>query len=104
MTERLAGWFCIGCGRIEVPRACVGICEDRPTELVTADDHDAAMAQAELVRRERDAVTALLRRLAAVTPRDGEWERSYRALQREARSVLQAVGRDGESADGDAVG
>lgn len=100
MTERIAGWFCIGCGRIEVPQPCVGICEDRPMELVRADDHDAAMARAEVVSRERDAVTALLRKLAAVTPREGEFERSYRALQSEARSVLHEVGRDGEGAAG----
>jgi hypothetical protein len=35
-----------------------------------------------------EVLEALLRRLAAITPRNGQWERSYLALQREARDLL----------------
>ncbi|MBI3042566.1 MAG: hypothetical protein HYY78_07040 [Betaproteobacteria bacterium] len=33
MTERVAVWQCIGCGRIEGPQPCIGVCEDRRTYL-----------------------------------------------------------------------
>ena len=53
-----------------------------------AADYDDAVAQVEASRREADALRALVRRFAWATPRDGEWERSYRALQGQA---LRAV-------------
>jgi len=40
MTPRFNAWQCIGCGRIDGPQACVGICQDRNTELVDARDFD----------------------------------------------------------------
>jgi len=52
MTERLAGLCCIGCGKIEVPRPCIGICQDRVCEIVSASDSDDAMAQVASARRE----------------------------------------------------
>ena len=42
-----------------------------------------------------DVVVALkkvLRRIALTIPRDGEWERCYRALQEEARQAIGARG------------
>jgi hypothetical protein len=87
--ERLKAWRCIGCGRIEAPQTCIGVCEDRKVELVYAFDHEQALARARLeCRQEADALRALVRLFARTTPREGEWERSYRALQSEARRVL----------------
>ena len=73
-AERIKAWQCIGCGRIEAQQTCIGICEDRPQSFVYADDYDR--------------LEALVRQLATITPRDGEWERTYRALQRRARQLL----------------
>ena len=53
---------------------CLGICEDRPQHFVYAEDYDV--------------LESLVRQLATVTPRDGEWERTYRALQQRARKLL----------------
>ena len=74
MAETIKAWQCIGCGRVEADAQCLGICEDRPVRLVSAADYEA--------------LEAFVRRLAASTPRNGQWEKSYRALQREARALL----------------
>jgi len=42
MTERIKAWQCIGCGRIDGPQNCIGICEDRKVEFVYAVEHDDA--------------------------------------------------------------
>ncbi|MDF3011132.1 MAG: hypothetical protein K0S03_1928 [Burkholderiales bacterium] len=69
----MKAWQCIGCGRLESSQPCVGICEDRPVELVYAWQ-----------------LVALLRQLAWSKPREGEWERSFRDLQARARKLLAA--------------
>ena len=56
-----------------------------------AADFDDAMAQVTAARREADALGALVRRFAWATPRGGEWERSYRALQAEARRAVDSL-------------
>ena len=35
-----------------------------------------------------EALEAFVRRLASSTPREGQWQRSYLALQNEARALL----------------
>ncbi|MHB8667325.1 MAG: hypothetical protein ACYC7B_07380 [Burkholderiales bacterium] len=94
MTERMTAWQCIGCGRIEGAQPCVGICQDRRTEFVYASEHDAMLAQLALARQRADVLAALVRQLARTTPRAGEWERSYRALQARARNALGKLAED----------
>jgi hypothetical protein len=86
MTERVEAWQCIGCGRIEKPETCVGVCDFRKIELVYGFEHEEAIAagRARVARLE-----SIVRSLARITPREGEWERSYRALQGEAREALK---------------
>jgi len=87
MTEAVKAWQCIGCGRIEAPQDCVGVCDFRRIEMVYRFEHEQAL-EAERSRCAR--FEALARRLARITPRPGEWERSYRALQEEARDALRS--------------
>ena len=75
-AERIKAWQCVGCGRIEGAQPCIGICQDRAAYFVYAEDYDE--------------IEALVRQLATVTPRDGEWERTYRALQQRARKLLSS--------------
>lgn len=89
--ERVTAWQCIGCGKIEGPQPCVGICQDRKVEFVYAADYGDALAELAHVRRQVDALAALVRQLAATTPRAGEWEHTYRVLQGRARATLQAL-------------
>jgi hypothetical protein len=86
-VPRIKGWQCIGCGKVEAPQPCIGVCQDRPVELVDAANYDLAV---ERIR----ALEALLSKVVLITPRDGEWERSYRVLQQQAREVLGKVGKD----------
>jgi hypothetical protein len=77
-ADRIKVWQCVGCGRIDDPRPCVGICRDEKVEYVLASGHERQLA----------ALLQLARRIAFTTPRDGEWESSYRALQERARKLL----------------
>ena len=90
--DSIPAWQCIGCGRIEAPQNCVGICQDRRVEFVYASEHAQALHDLAAATRERDALHRLVRRLAFTKPREGEWERSYRMLQQEARAVLAGTG------------
>ncbi|HYC35568.1 MAG TPA: hypothetical protein VEC19_04045 [Usitatibacter sp.] len=78
-------WQCVGCGRIEDPQPCVGICRDVRVEFVPAAAHDAAMAR---LSGEIEALREIVRRIATTSPRTGESERTWKALQARAREVL----------------
>jgi hypothetical protein len=90
MTQRMTAWQCIGCGRIEGAQPCIGICQDRRIDFVYASDYDGAVAQLALMRQRTEPLVALIRQLAHTTPREGEWERTYRALQVRAQRALEA--------------
>ena len=82
---RFKVWQCVGCGRIEDPQPCVGICRDVKAEFVPAQAHDEALAR---TREEIDALHAIVRRIAGTTPREGQVEGTWRALQQQAREAL----------------
>jgi hypothetical protein len=81
MSARTKAWQCVGCGRLESAQQCLGVCHDVPVEIVSAADYDA-------VREEADALRLFLRRIVLSAPHDGGWERSWRALQEEAKRLL----------------
>ena len=81
MVERRKAWQCTGCGRLDDPRPCVGVCRDQKVEYVLAREHDVAIA----------ALARLARMIASTTPRAGEHERHWLALQREARRILEGL-------------
>jgi hypothetical protein len=81
-VERIQGWRCIGCGKVDAPRPCVGVCQDRKVELVDARDYDALVAR----MRELEAALALI---ARITPRENELAASWNALQERARAALK---------------
>ena len=87
MSEHIKGWQCIGCGKIEAPQTCIGICQDRKVEFVYAFEHEDALAQLALKRAQVSSLLALVRRLAWTKPRKCESEHSYRALQEQAREL-----------------
>ena len=91
MTDFIAAWQCIGCGRIEVPETCVGICENEPVQLVYASEHRRVISLLEEARGQRHALETIVRRLAHSTPHPGEWEHSWRALQEDALRVLATL-------------
>jgi len=79
--ERRKVWQCVGCGRIDDPRPCVGVCRDEKLEFVSADEHDQALA----------ALVKVARAIATTTPHEGECLRHWRALQQSAREALACL-------------
>jgi hypothetical protein len=103
MSEPITAWQCIGCGRIEAPQTCLGICQDRRVEFVYAFEHRETERELASAERERDALSALVRRLAWSRPHGDEWERSYRVLQAQARELLAALKAEAVTHGSDAV-
>lgn len=87
-TEYVDVWQCIGCGKMEAPQPCIGVCKDRKTRYVHASTYDAVLARLACLQREHDEALGLLQRLAHTKPRDGRWEATYRALQVRAQNLL----------------
>lgn len=87
-AERVSVWECIGCGKIEEARPCIGVCQDRRTSFVRAAAYEAVLAQSDVLRVRIDVLEAFLRRLVHTRPRDAQWERSFRALQAQAAALL----------------
>jgi hypothetical protein len=83
-ATRLAAWQCIGCGRLDSDAQCLGICQDRRVEVVSAGDYDQAC-------REIDELRLFIRQLANVSPRGESWEANYKALRDEAERVLRRI-------------
>jgi hypothetical protein len=90
-AAEFVAWQCIGCGRIEGPQPCIGVCQDRKVSFVFASDYAAVLSRLFEVEERIAALERLVRRMALSTPRTGEWERSYRSLQEEARRLLKGV-------------
>ena len=84
-------WRCIGCGRIEAPQPCVGVCEDRKVRMVEFAEYAAVVSRLDDATDTVAALGAVLRRITLTKPRDGQWERSYRALQAEARRAIDTM-------------
>ena len=90
-TDVIVAWQCIGCGTIEYPEPCLGVCQDQKVRLVYAKDHEKILVKLRGAEIETKMLEALVRRIALATPRAGEWERSYRWLQDEARRAVTAL-------------
>jgi len=88
VPNTIVAWQCIGCGRLEAPQNCVGVCQDRKVELVSAWDHAEALVALQDANERIAALEAVVSRLAHTTPREGAWKDSYLALRKQARNVL----------------
>jgi hypothetical protein len=81
MAEIFEGWQCIGCGKIDVDRPCIGICQDKRVAVVLAGEFKSLETRNKLLE-------SIVRRLVLARPNPNAWERSYRALQAEAARML----------------
>jgi hypothetical protein len=91
LAPEFLAWQCIGCGRIEGPQPCIGVCQDRKVSFVYTSDYAAVLNRLLDAKERIAALESLARRLAHSTPLDGEWERGYRSLQEEARRILKGA-------------
>jgi hypothetical protein len=98
-AERIMTWWCPGCGRIEAPQPCIGVCIRRPDEMVSAARYDDARARATAAGRAERLLAELARMVTCVTPRDGQWNRNWRALHARGRTALAALA-DADASDG----
>lgn len=87
--KTISAWQCTGCGRIEAPQPCLGICQDRAVALVHPDAHRK-------LRSDNAQMRELILRLARTCPHEGQWEASYRALQVRAVGLLERLERHDE--------
>lgn len=94
MTDYITAWQCIGCGKLEAPQTCIGVCRDRKVFLVGKDEYDAALAEILRLHAQLDQVSSMLLRFERATPREGQWERAYHALQEQVREVRAVLGAD----------
>ena len=85
MTDYIQVWQCIGCGRIEAPQTCIGVCRDRKVFMIGKGDHEREIG--DLKARMAGARERLLR-FGHSTPRDGYWQQAYVALQEQVYEVL----------------
>ena len=88
VTSEIVAWRCIGCGAIEAPQTCLGICEYHKVRFVHADEHASAVATA---RASAVALHRFAQKVASTKPHDGQWETSFRALQQEALQLLRGA-------------
>lgn len=88
VADTITAWQCIGCGRLEASANCVGICQDRKVELVTAWDYAEALSRLEQAIERSRALEVVITTLARTTPREGAWKESWLALQAQARKLI----------------
>jgi len=62
IPDRLTVWQCIGCGKIEGPQPCIGVCEDYKVELVYASVYDKAIEQVAIIQRRAEALETIVGR------------------------------------------
>ncbi len=88
MAEYIQAWQCIGCGRIEAPQPCIGVCRDRKVLLIGKDEHDAALAEITRLRAQLRSAASRLQRFGLAAPRPEQWEPAYAALRDQARVLI----------------
>ena len=87
---RVTAWRCVGCGRVEAPQPCIGVCSDRKVELVDARDYDMALARLEHLEAEYDRLVQFVRMMARNKPHEDCWEESYLHMQMLAEGMLDS--------------
>ena len=81
-------WRCEDCGGVDAPQPCIDVCIWGPADWMDAASYESERSRAAADREVEQSLAGLLRRFAFATPRDGQWERSWRAFQ----SLAQAGG------------
>ncbi|RCS28957.1 hypothetical protein DEO45_14795 [Rhodanobacter denitrificans] len=97
MADWIEAWQCVGCGKIEAPQPCIGVCRDRRILMVGKEEHERVLAEAAALRIRLARAHAMLQRFGLAKPHEGQWERSWQALQVELREALAVLGTAPES-------
>jgi hypothetical protein len=86
--DTVTGWWCARCGNVDMPQPCIGVCVWRPADWVNFARYERQLRLAEPGLRAARSSSGSLARVAAVTPRAGQWRRNWGALQAQARAAL----------------
>jgi hypothetical protein len=90
-VEVIEGWRCIGCGRVEASRPCVGICQDQRAQLVELEHLVAAVELAEISEARASALASFVRLVATTRAKPGGEKATLAALRNRAQAVLAGV-------------
>ena len=93
-ADTIIAWQCVGCGRLEAPQTCVGVCKDRKVRLVAFEDYQREWIAAREAEERAEALTALVRRFVAVRPRQGGAAATLASFQAEARRLIAPAPAD----------
>jgi hypothetical protein len=91
VTDYIQAWQCIGCGKIEAPQPCIGVCRDRKVFFIGKGEHEAALAEIGRLRAQLQTAASHLQRFALAAPHPQQWESAYAALRDEARALVAAL-------------
>ena len=91
MTDYILAWQCIGCGKIEAPQTCIGVCRDRKVFVVGKEEHERALAANLALQARLERVHAGLLRFGQAEAKPGQWESAWHALQAQVREVLATL-------------
>jgi hypothetical protein len=89
-AETVIVWRCEDCGGVDAPQECIDVCIWGPADWVDAALYEPQRSRATVDREVEQSLAGLLRRFAFTTPRDGQWERSWRAFQSQARLAFRS--------------
>jgi hypothetical protein len=99
-VEFATTWWCAGCGGIDAPQPCLGVCIWRTVEWVNSLTYLKERAGALAERDAEQRLRGLVRRIACLTPRAGQWERGWRALQAQSQAMIEQGNQSGLSSRG----
>jgi len=89
--QSISAWRCTGCGRIEAPQPCLGVCHDEAVELVSADEFNALRERYRRVARDNARMRALLVRIRSTRPRPAGVQATWVSAQRQAQTLLSEI-------------
>jgi hypothetical protein len=91
MTDYIQAWQCIGCGRIEAPQPCIGVCKDRKVFMAGKDEHERVLAGNAVLQAQLQQAHEMLLRFGHAKPKPGQWEAAWHALQEQVREALAVL-------------
>jgi hypothetical protein len=86
--DRATTWWCSGCGGIDAPQPCLGICIWRRVDWVNAQIYDREHNRAVAGHDTELRLRALLRPVASITPRERHWKLGWRTMRAQAQRSL----------------
>ncbi len=91
-VEVIDGWRCIGCGRVEASRPCLGICQDRRARLVELSALVEAIDEAQALEARLAKLMDFVRSVATTRAKPGAEDKTLSALRARAQEALAGAG------------